>query len=314
MRKRVAAIGLAVVALAVVAFTQLRGGASDPPLDAIVDPGHFRSPPFSVTVGGPLWQSRTLRDSDGTKDFALVDGDLPVDVRVQASGRARVAAVELRVDGRRQRSETTVCGQDGCPAQAAVKFVARLRGLPAGRHRVEIYASQTGGRGARRTASFDVRTITRAPAAIEGEPARVDAPADPHDGDIQLRQTALGVLAAERARPRLAAALGNAQLTVLQAGPLNAHGRRLGATLWLALPAPLRDVHATVPSYVPSAAAAGGYTRQSVRMHVAVLRDALIDIDLTTRRVIAFEPGPRSHTLSWKPSRAPAPAGAQDED
>jgi hypothetical protein len=45
-----------------------------------------------------------------------------------------------------------------------------------------------------------------------------------------------------------------------------------------------------------------------------VLRDALIDVDLTTRRVIAFEPGPRSRTIIWAPSRTPAPAGAQDED
>jgi hypothetical protein len=314
MRKRAAAIGLALVAVAVVAFVQLRG-ASEPPLEAIAEPGHFRSPPFLVTVSGPLWQSRTLRDTDGTKDFALVDGDLPVDVRVRSIGAAGVATVELRVDGRSQRSVRTACGEGGCPAQAAVKFVARLRGLPAGRHAVDIYAASSADRGTHRRASFEIRTIGRAPAAIEGRPARRDAAAVPPSGDVQqLQQTALGVLAGERTRPGLAAALGNARLNVIQAGPLNAHGRRLGATLWLALATPLRDVRATVPGYVPSAAAAGGYTRQRINMHVAILRDALVDIDLTTRRVIAFEPGPRSHVLSWKPSRAPAPAGAQDED
>jgi hypothetical protein len=49
-------------------------------------------------------------------------------------------------------------------------------------------------------------------------------------------------------------------------------------------------------------------------MRVAVLRDALIDVDLSTGRVIAFEPGPRSRTLKWSPSQAPAPAGGADED
>jgi hypothetical protein len=315
MVKRAAAIGLAVAALAAVAFTQLRGGASDPPLDAVAEPGHFRSPPFAVTVSGPLWQARSLRDSDGTEDFALVDGDLRLNVGVRASGGARVAAVELQLDGRRERAVRTACPEAGCPAAANVEFVPRLRGLPAGRHRVEIYARAAPAQREQRTAAFEVRTIGRAPAAVEGEPARMDAPADPHDSDLRLRQTALGVLAAERTRPGLASALGNARLNVIQVGPLNAHGRRLGATLWLALASPLRDVRATVPGYLPSAAAgAGGYTRQSVSLHVGLLRDALVDIDLTTRRVIAFEPGPRSHTLSWKPSRAPAPAGAQDED
>ena len=315
MRKRAAAIALAVAALAAVALILLRGGAADPPPDAIAAPGHFRSPPFRVTLSGDLWRSRSLRDSDGTEDFALIDRDLPLDVRVRASGQARVAAVELRLDGRRERTEKPACGEAGCPAEVDATFVPRLRAVPAGRHRVEIYATAAGTPGLKRVAGFDVRTTAQAPAAVEGRPALTDAPQDPRDSDVRLQQTALGVLAAERGRPGLAAALSNARLNVIQAGPLNARGRRLGATLWVGLAAPLHDVRATVPGYVPSSAAGGpAYTPQSVSMHVAVLRDALVDIDLTTRRVIAFEPGPRSHTLSWKPSRAPAPAGAQDED
>jgi hypothetical protein len=71
-----------------------------------------------------------------------------------------------------------------------------------------------------------------------------------------------------------------------------------------------------VPDYVPADGGSGQppYTLQRVRMHVAALRDALIDIDLDRGRVIAFEPGPRSRSLVWSPSRAPAPAGAGDED
>jgi hypothetical protein len=315
VRKRAAAVGLAVIALAAVAWTQLRGGAADPSPDAIARPGNFRSSPFTVTVSGPLWRSRSLRDSDGAEDFALVDGDLPLEVRVRASGAARVGAVELRVDGRRERTVGGACGQDGCPDQVDATFVPRLRSLPAGGHRVEIYATAAGARDAQQTARFDTRTTARAPAIVEGEPAVTDAPPDPRDGDVALRQAALDVLAAERAQPGLAAVLLDARLELIQAGPLNARGRRIGATLWVALPTPLRDVHATVPHYVPSSAAGGrAYSPQNVRMHVAVLRDALIDVDLTTQRVIAFEPGPRSHTISWKPSRAPAPAGAGDED
>jgi hypothetical protein len=70
-----------------------------------------------------------------------------------------------------------------------------------------------------------------------------------------------------------------------------------------------------VPAYIPAPRRASApYNGQVVRMHVKTLRDVLIDVDLSNRRVIAFEPGPRSETLSWSPSKAPAPAGAADED
>jgi hypothetical protein len=101
---------------------------------------------------------------------------------------------------------------------------------------------------------------------------------------------------------------------VVQVGNLNARGRRLGATMLVDLVTPRHGLGATVPAYVPTAGGDEPYKLQSVRMHVAVLRDALIDIDLNRRRVIAFEPGPRSQTLGWSPSEAPAPAGAADED
>jgi hypothetical protein len=70
-----------------------------------------------------------------------------------------------------------------------------------------------------------------------------------------------------------------------------------------------------VPAYVPVVGSGNvRYITQQVQMRVAVLRDALVDVDLSSRRVISFEPGPRSRTLSWTPSKAPAPAGAADED
>jgi hypothetical protein len=76
---------------------------------------------------------------------------------------------------------------------------------------------------------------------------------------------------------------------------------------------PRRDLWATVPAYAPADGDSGlPYTPERARMHVAVLRDALIDIDLGRRRVIAFEPGPRSESLSWSRSQAPASAGVGD--
>jgi hypothetical protein len=190
----------------------------------------------------------------------------------------------------------------------------RLRGLAAGRHRVEIQVRRAGGRVATRTARFDVRTAANVPAVVEGAPATKDGRGPPAR-DERLERDALAVLAAEQARPGVAAVLPRTGLKVIQAGPLNARERPIGETLWVALPSPLLDVRATVPAYVPSTARTGpAYTPQIVRVHVAVLRDALVDVDLTTKRVIAIEPGPRSRTLSWKPSQAPAPAGAGDED
>jgi hypothetical protein len=134
-------------------------------------------------------------------------------------------------------------------------------------------------------------------------------------GDARLERAALRVLGSERRSGGLAQALGTVRLTTVQVGDLTARGRRLGATMLVDLVEPRRDLWATVPAYVPVEGDSGApYTPLHARMHVAVLRDALIDIDLVRRRVIAFEPGPRSKCLSWSPSQAPAPAGAGDEN
>jgi len=109
--------------------------------------------------------------------------------------------------------------------------------------------------------------------------------------------------------------LGSARLALTQVGSLNVRGRRLGATLLVSVVPPVQDLRATVPSYLPTGAgAAHPYSRQVVNLHATVLRDALIDVDLDSGRVMSFEPGPASRTASWSESRAPAPAGAGDED
>jgi len=129
-----------------------------------------------------------------------------------------------------------------------------------------------------------------------------------------LERAARRVLWTERKSGGVAQALGTGPLATVQVGDLNARGRRLGATMLVNLAEPRRDLWATVPAYVPANGDSGSaYTPQQVRMHVAVLRDALIDIDLERGQVIALEPGPRSESLSWSPSAAPAPAGAGDE-
>ena len=130
----------------------------------------------------------------------------------------------------------------------------------------------------------------------------------------RLESDALGVLEAERQNGGIGQALGAGRLDTVRIGDLNARGRRLGATMLVDLAEPRRNLWATVPAYVPATGNSGpAYTPQQVRMHVAVMRDAMIDIDLERRQVIALEPGPRSESLSWSPSAAPAPAGAEDE-
>jgi hypothetical protein len=161
-----------------------------------------------------------------------------------------------------------------------------------------------------------VRTAAQVPPVAEGEPIGklAEQPRAPR-GDSRLERSALHVLGSERRSGGLARALGAARLKVVQVGDLTGRGQRLGATMLVDLVAPRRNVRASVPAYIPAKGDSGSpYVAQRVRMHVAVLRDALIDIDMGRRRVIAFEPGPRSKSLSWSPSRAPAPAGAGDED
>jgi hypothetical protein len=222
----------------------------------------------------------------------------------------RVAEVELRVDGHRQALVKPPCDQGRCPSRLRLTLTPRLRELHPGDHRVEVVARNS--RGAVSLQGFSVRTVDRVPAVTEGEPVgTLPAAAPPSPPDARLERAALRVLGSERRSGGLAQALGTGRLSVVQVGELNARGHRVGATMLVDLVEPRRDLWASVPGYIPVVGDSGpAYTPQSVRMHVAVLRDVLIDVDLDRRRVIALEPGPRSKSLSWSPSQAPALAGA----
>jgi hypothetical protein len=164
-------------------------------------------------------------------------------------------------------------------------------------------------------AQFSVRTVARVPSTVEGSLVGKQVGRSTARVSAAIERSALDVLAAERRSGGLAAALGAASVRVIHAGNLNVYGRPLGTAMLVELVPPRRNVRATVPDYIPAPKRSGApYTRQRVRMHVKALRDVLIDVDLSNRRVIALEPGPHSETLSWSPSKAPAPAGAGDED
>jgi hypothetical protein len=307
------AAGLGLIAVAAVVVLLSVGQGGDPVRDAVVDLRPGERGPFHIRLEGPLWADRTRTGADGARDVAQVTSDRPLRVRIRARAGVSIARVELRVDGRQQRVVTTRCVQGRCPASFAVTVVPRLRGLAPGDHGVEVVVRDARGpHGARR---FDVRSVARVPPAAETEPLRAVTSPPPSPQTGRLARDAGRVLEQERASPRLAGALGGARLTVVQVGELNVNGLPLGATMLVRLVAPRRDVSAVVPGYVPSDGdTSAPYRAQRVRMRVDVLRDALIDIDLATRRVIGFEPGPGSRTASWAPSEAAAPVGSEDED
>jgi hypothetical protein len=323
---RTALIGgiVALVALIVVIAITVIGRNSGPDVVSGA-PGVFHGGPFVVRLDGPLWRARTLTDNDGAQDFALIERDLPLDVQVTGGADARVAELELRVDGRSRRVVMQRCPNGRCPAAARVRFVPPLRMLRPGHHQVELLvrdptaAANSSDHGAHVSLSgFSVRYVRNVPATTEGRTiSKLPGPAPPASGvAARVRRSALGVVSAARRSGVIDAALGSARLAVLQVGPLQAPGRRAGVTMLVALTPPRQNVSATVPAYVPIVDSGGGvrFLTQQVSMHVAVLRDALIDVDLSTGRVITFEPGPASRTSGWSPSKAPTPAGAADED
>jgi hypothetical protein len=313
-------VALVVVIVVIATHVGGRHATRDAPIGA---PGVFRDPPFSVRLDGPLWRARTLQDDDGAQDFALIERDLPLDVRVTGGSDARVAELELRVDGRSRRVVVPRCPSGRCPISTSVRFVPPLRMMPSGEHRIEIVVSDPAGvadssdHGEHVTAfGFSVRYVRNVPPTAEAQTiSKLPAPPPTTGVSARQRRDALNVLTSARRGGGIAAALGSAHVTVVKAGRLDTGGRRLGVTMLVAVTPSLYDVRATVPAYVPVASSGNvRYTTQQVQMHVAVLRDALIDVDLSTPRVITFEPGPRSRTLSWSPSKAPSPAGATDED
>jgi hypothetical protein len=311
--RKAAAVALALVVLAAGAVALVSDPWRDKGREAAGDLGLGADPPFAIRFSGPLWRDRTLRDAGGARDVAQVVRDEPLEVRVAGAG-ARIAEIELRVDGRPQRTIAVRCPSGTCPKRTTLTIAPALRRLAPGDHRIQVVA-----RDARRAASsrtFRVRTVRSIPSVRESDPVgRAPAPPTAPIPDAARERAALAVLAQERRRAPLVAALGNVRLRVVEVGDLDRLGRRLGATLLVELVAPRRDVRATVPAFIPSPDGGGApYTLQRVRIRVAVLRDALIDLDLGQRRLIAFEPGPGSRTTSWSPSKQPAPVGADDED
>jgi hypothetical protein len=322
MRTAILAGIVALVGVIVVIATQIGGGRPAPDFVGGA-PGVFRDAPFSVRLAGPLWRARTLQDVDGAQDFALIERNLALDVRATGNSVAPVAEFELRVDGQSKRVVVPPCPSGSCPVSAGVRFVAPLRSTPPGPHRIEIVVRDPDGVADSSdpaehvaTFGFEVLHVTSVPPTREGRTiSKLPAPPPSPGVPARLRRAALGVLTAARRGGAVGAALGHASVSVAQAGRLDAVGRRLGVSMLVTVTPPLHDVRATVPAYVPVVGSGGvHYRTQQVQMHIAVLRDALIDVDLTTRKVITFEPGPRSRTLSWSPSRAPTPAGARGED
>jgi hypothetical protein len=312
VRKATIGVALALVAIAAVVLALPNGSVRDTGGDAVALVELSGDPPFRIALGGPLWRDRTLADGDA-QDFAQVAEDRPLEVEVRGSAKVRVAEVELRVDGRRQRTVKPPCDRGRCPSRLRLTLTPRLRQLHPGAHRVQVVARAS--RGGTSAQGFNVQTVRRVPAVTEGKTVGKQPPPAAPERRPRLERAALRVLELERRRGGLAQALGTVRLTVVQVGDLTARGRRVGATMLVDLGSPRRDLWATVPGYVPAKGGSGPpYAPQRVRMHVAVLRDAMIDIDLGRRRVIAFEPGPRSRALSWSPSQAPTPAGAGDED
>src|SRR3954469_6125526 len=115
MRRAAIVLGVAIVAAAVAAFTLLGGWGRDGAHEALGDLHLGPDPPFRIVLSGPLWRDRSLHGGDGAQDFAQVAADEPLYAAIRGTGRARVAEVELLVDGRRQRVVTPRCPRGRCP-------------------------------------------------------------------------------------------------------------------------------------------------------------------------------------------------------
>jgi hypothetical protein len=292
-------------------------GPSDTARDLGVPLGLVDDPPFAIRLSGALWRDRTLQDGEGAPDVALVTRDEPLVVSVSGDTGARVAELELRVDGRSQRRIRPPCPGGSCPSTLGVGFVPRLDPRAGGNRRIEVMvrdavAARPGAdKGAHvSVASLDVRVIPRLPAVVEAQPATL--PAGPPPGAAlaaRNRRAALALLASARRTGPLRALLGTAAVHVRAAGTLRDGPRVVGATLFLQLAAPRHDVAAIVPGYVPGRSRAGPYLSRALYVRVATLRDLLVDVDLARGRVIAVEPGPASVTTSWSRSDPSAHEG-----
>jgi hypothetical protein len=283
------------------------GSGGDTARDIGARLGLLDDPPFAIRLSGPLWRDRILHDSEGAPDVALVTRNEPLVAAVVAPGRSQIAEVELRVDGRLQRRVKLDCPGGRCPDTLSVSFLPRLDPQAGGRRHVEVVARDRAGvkpgadTGAHvSVAGLTLRVVARLPAVIEAEPATLPVGAPPGAAlAAPERRAALQLLARARRAGPLRALLGAAALRVRAAGTLRNGTAVVGATLFLQLTVPRRNVSATVPGYVPGESRAGPYVPRAVDLGVAALRDLLVDVDLGRRRVISVEPGPASVTTSW---------------
>ncbi|MBI5104435.1 MAG: hypothetical protein HZB46_05515 [Solirubrobacterales bacterium] len=247
---------------------------------------------------------------EGTPDVAYVTGDEALSIAVGGREGVRIARVELLVDGGRP-TVLRECRSAPCPRSATVAVRPELRRAGAGAHRVtvRVHGTSDDQRGSR---SIHVTVGRRLPPLREGEPAAVTAePPRSGSADASVERAVRRIIAREQRSGVLRAVLRDGTPWLVEVGELRAGARRIGATVLLEMPAPVRGVRATVPGYVPAGL---GYRPQRVRLEVRLLRDLLVDVDLRRRTVIGVEPGPASQTSTWAPERAAAPTGAEDED
>jgi hypothetical protein len=323
MRRTAVLVLLLICGGVVAALLLLSGGSGrDSARDLAGSLGLVDDPPFEIRLSGPLWQDRTLKSEDGAPDLGYVTNEEALTAVIAGGSDVGVAQVELRVDGRRQRLVRPACSEARCPTRLRLTFKPRLATELGGPRRVQVIVRDPKARGEAADvgshvseAALTVNVGRRLPLAREGEPVTVTVSRS-NESRARLRRLrvkALRVLSAERRRGVLGELLGRARLGVSDVGVLTANGQPVGATLLLELAPHRRHVTATVPAYVP-ALRGSEYRPQTVRVSATVLRDLLVDVDLGRRKVIAIEPGPRSSTKAWAPSRAAAPAGAADED
>jgi hypothetical protein len=303
-RPRVKLAGAATVtAIAAALAAWTLGGAAA--ARVVTTPLGLTEAPFGITLGGPLWRDRTLRDDEGTPDIAYVTADERLTVTVAGRDGAHIRAVTYRVDGGAVH-RLRACAAAPCPRSIAVSTRPALRRLGAGGHRLVVAVSgDAGAQPTRRT--LEVTVGDRLPPIREGEPVATTAAAAAAPALAAVARRTRAINRREIRTGGLRGVVGAAAPSFVQVGELRAGGRAIGGTALLALPVPLRGVHATVPGYV---SAAGGYRSQPVRFTAPQLRDLLVDVDLRRDRVIAVEPGPRSQTSQWSPAQSPATAAA----
>ena len=295
---------LATSAAAVAAWTL--GGAAV--ARVVTTPLGLSEDPFRITLSGPLWRDRTLRDREGRRDIAYVTRDEPLTVTAAGRDGARVSALGYRVD-RGPIHVLSACSAASCPSSTTVTTTPKLRQLGPGTHRVGIAVK---GRGAAQTAgrTLEVTVGDRLPPLHEGEPVPATASsAAPAPGFGTLLRRTRAIIRRDIRSGVLRGVVGSAAPRFVQIGELRADGRPLGGTALLALPVALRGVRATVPGYVSAAA---GYRPQLVSFTAPRLSDLLVDVDPRRSKVIAVQPGPRSQTSHWAPQQPLAPPAATD--